>query len=220
MGILGMMSEDSERWRQLLIATHFALFATCLTFTVVAWSAEETCYMVPCYVGTGLETVWKVSKWTVFTSVTAGAFCTGVSMAGFVLFSKYMRDPRAADSHLIIGLFLGVTISAGLAMLDQMGVWSAEWSLMGALSETSHRNEIFYNNGSHLHLRNGLINQFQALTVFAALAAVLQFAIVGQIAIGQGALAALFKIQTGSWAATDAYAPISPEDTDAKGFEV
>ena len=120
MGILGMMSEDSERWRQLLIATHFALFATCLTFTVVAWSAEETCYMVPCYVGTGLETVWKVSKWTVFTSVTAGAFCTGVSMAGFVLFSKYMRDPRAADSHLIIGLFLAFRTLGVVAL-----VWKA-----------------------------------------------------------------------------------------------
>ena len=89
-----------------------------------------------------------------------------------------------------------------------------------ALGETSHKNEVFWNNGVHLHLRNGLLPQFQALTVFAGLACVLQFAIVGQIAIGQGALQALFKIQSGSWAATDAYAPISPEDTDAKGFEV
>merc|ERR1711988_1337362 len=80
---------------------------------------------------------------------------------------------------------------------DQMGVWSAEWDLMGSLSTVSHKDAIFYNNGNHLHLRNGLLPQFKALTCLAVLCALLQAAIIGQIAIGQGAISEIFKLRTG-----------------------
>ena len=53
------------------------------------------------------------------------------------------------------------------------------------------------NNGVHLHLRNGLLAQFKANTCLAALCCILQTAIVGQMFIGQGALAEVFKLRTG-----------------------
>ena len=76
-----------------------------------------------------------------------------------MLFYKYLDDPRCEGAHMAVGLFLGCSFSSVLVMLDQFGVWSAEWDLMGALSTVNHRNEIFYNNGNHLHLSNvGLTN--------------------------------------------------------------
>ena len=144
--------------------------------------------MTPCAVGTGLETVWKVSEWTVFTSLVAGAWSITIASAGLMLFYKYLDDPRCEGAHMAVGLFLGCSFSSVLVMLDQFGVWSAEWDLMGALSTVSHRNEIFYNNGNHMHLSNGLLPQFKANAVLAFLAVMIQAAIIGQIAIGQGAL--------------------------------
>merc|ERR1711918_309870 len=124
----------------------------------------------------------KVSEWTVFTSLVAGAWCSTIASAGLMLFYKYLDDPRCEGAHMAVGLFLGCSFSSVLVMLDQFGVWSSEWDLMGALSTVSHRNEIFYNNGNHMHLSNVL----------------LQTAIIGQIAIGQGALSEIFKLRTGT----------------------
>ena len=190
--------ENAEPWRKNLIVSHMALLAASVVYTLCAWTTEDTCYMVPCYEGTGLETVWKVSEWTVFTSLVAGAWCTTIAVAGLMLFYKYLDDPRCEGAHMAVGLFLGVSFSSVLVMLDQFGVWSAEWDLMGALSTVSHRNEIFYNNGNHMHLSNGLLPQFKANACLAFLAVLIQTAIIGQIAIGQGALSEIFKLRTGT----------------------
>ena len=188
MGVLALLQEDREKWRQSLVASHAALSVVLFVFVLCAWTTDNTCYMTPCAVGTGLETVWKVSEWTVFTSLVAGAWCSTIASAGLMLFYKYLDDPRCEGAHMAVGLFLGCSFSSVLVMLDQFGVWSAEWDLMGALSTVNHRNEIFYNNGNHLHLSNGLLPQFKANAVLAFLSVLIQAAIIGQIAIGQGAL--------------------------------
>ena len=198
MGVLALLQEDREKWRQSLVASHAALSVVLFVFVLCAWTTDNTCYMTPCAVGTGLETVWKVSEWTVFTSLVAGAWSITIASAGLMLFYKYLDDPRCEGAHMAVGLFLGCSFSSVLVMLDQFGVWSAEWDLMGALSTVNHRNEIFYNNGNHLHLSNGLLPQFKANAVLAFLAVMIQAAIIGQIAIGQGALSEIFKLRTGS----------------------
>ena len=73
MGVLALLQEDREKWRQSLVASHAALVVVLFVFVLCAWTTDNTCYMTPCAVGTGLETVWKVSEWTVFTSLVAGA---------------------------------------------------------------------------------------------------------------------------------------------------
>ena len=86
----GMMSflENAEPWRKNLIVSHMALLAASGVYTLCAWTTEDTCYMVPCYEGVGLETVWKVSEWTVFTSLVAGAWSLTIASAGLMLFYK------------------------------------------------------------------------------------------------------------------------------------
>ena len=132
---------DQERYRQLMLLCHTALFVGCFVFTFNVWSADETCYMVPC----GKEEhvferkIWKVDDATVFASVMAGLWCTVVAGAGAAIFYK----PELASTPMAVGLYLGVTMVSGLAMLDQMGVWAAEWDTMGSLSLVSHKDSIF-----------------------------------------------------------------------------
>ena len=49
------------------------------------------------------------------------------------------------------------------------------------------------NNGNHLHLRNGLVAQFQALTVFAVICAALQTVCLYQLYANQHAVGAQVK---------------------------
>ena len=61
-----------------------------------------------------------------------------------MLFGKYLSEQTASgDAHLVMGLFSGLTISTLVVMLQQLGVWSAEWSLIGSLSTVSHKDDIF-----------------------------------------------------------------------------
>lgn len=186
--------ENAEPWRKNLIVSHMALLAASGVYTLCAWTTEDTCYMVPCYEGVGLETVWKVSQWSTVTAVVAGLYCTIVAGTGFCLFSKYLSEyTGSGDAHLVHGLFAGLTMSTIVVMLNQMGVWSAEWSFVGSLTEVSRKESIFYNNGNHLHLRNGLVAQFQALTVFAVICAALQTVCLYQLYANQHAVGAQVK---------------------------
>ena len=136
--------ENAEPWRKNLIVSHMALLAASGVYTLCAWTTEDTCYMVPCYEGVGLETVWKVSQWSTVTAVVAGLYCTIVAGTGFCLFSKYLSEyTGSGDAHLVHGLFAGLTMSTIVVMLNQMGVWSAEWSFVGSLTEVSRKESIF-----------------------------------------------------------------------------
>merc|ERR1711988_1176038 len=73
------------------------------------------------------------------------------------------------------------------------GVWGAEWNMVGALATVSRKNEIFYNNGNHLHVRNGLVWQFKSLTVFAAMACALECAVLVQLYVHQHQIGAQAK---------------------------
>ena len=105
MGVLALLQEDREKWRQSLVASHAALVVVLFVFVLCAWTTDNTCYMTPCAVGTGLETVWKVSEWTVFTSLVAGAWSITIASAGLMLFYKYLDDPRCEGAHMAVGLF-------------------------------------------------------------------------------------------------------------------
>ena len=101
--------ENAEPWRKNLIVSHMALLAASGVYTLCAWTTEDTCYMVPCYEGVGLETVWKVSQWSTVTAVVAGLYCTIVAGTGFCLFSKYLSEyTGSGDAHLVHGLFAGL----------------------------------------------------------------------------------------------------------------
>ena len=136
--------ENAEPWRKNLIVSHMALLAASGVYTLCAWTTEDTCYMVPCYEGVGLETVWKVSQWSTVTAVVAGLYCTIVAGTGFCLFSKYLSEyTGSGDAHLVHGLFAGLTMSTIVVMLNQMGVWSAEWSFVSSLTDVSRKESIF-----------------------------------------------------------------------------
>ena len=144
MGVLALLQEDREKWRQSLVASHAALVVVLFVFVLCAWTTDNTCYMTPCAMGTGLETVWKVSQWSTVTAVIAGLYCTMVAGTGFCLFSKYLSEyTGSGDAHLVHGLFAGLTMSTIVVMLNQMGVWSAEWSFVGSLTEVSRKESIF-----------------------------------------------------------------------------
>ena len=136
---------DQERFRQLLCFSHTVLAIACFIFTINTWSVasgdDTRCYMVPCEIGHRFKKIiWAVGDSTVFASVVAGGRCTLVSGAGAALFYK---PQYGLAKPMLVGLYLGTTLVAGLAMLDQVGVWSAEWETMGSLSLVSHKDNIF-----------------------------------------------------------------------------
>ena len=200
-----------------------ALLALAITFVALSADAYDACYVDPCYRGWGLQEMWKINKGVGSAAIAAGCFSAADALAGLALFGA-LRHSAGSSAHLVVGLFAGVTLSAGLVMVNQSATWCAEWDLVGDLTKLHRDNEVFTESGRHMRVDTTLIAKCKALALVAAFGALLHFVVVAQLVAAQRAVIAKLRL-LGGGAAGDAVAvecqldDLSARLTDGDGLQ-
>lgn len=173
--------ERGALWRAGFLGLSGLELILAITFTLLAASAFDACYVTPCYQGSGLQELWKVNKGISCTGLAAGALSIIHALVAMWLAPK---PHIAQEAPLVLGTFVGVTLVVSLVILDQAFIWGAEWNLVSNLMALSPSNDVLFESGRHMAVRTDVLLLFVRLEFSAVALLALQCCVVMGLLLG------------------------------------